>query len=98
MDLKQSLDNLRLSADDCTVISLDAQDYYPSSILFKLVKKAPVNFYSQHLPQDLQLKIKDCLAMILFGMTSTYLTFLDQCCEYDGGQDPDEEALTINGN
>ena len=94
-DLKTKLETLHLSAKNCTIISLDAQDYYPS-IQFKLVKKA-VEFYSQHLPPDQQIKIQDCLAMTRFGMTSTYLTFLDQYYEYDGDQDPDEKGLTIGG-
>ena len=50
-----------------------------------------MDFYSQHLPLDQQTKKQDCLSMIHFGMTSTYLTFLDQYYEYDGGQ----EARTL---
>jgi hypothetical protein len=94
-DLKEKLEMLNLTATNCTIVSIDAQDYY-LSVRFKLVRKA-VRYYSQQLSLDLQDTIDECLGMISFGMTSTLFTFQDRYYEYDGNEDQDNRGLTIGG-
>jgi GIY-YIG catalytic domain len=94
-DLKSKLENLGITCNNSTIVSIDAVDYYPS-IKFKLVKKA-VHFFSENLQEDDQIKIEECLDMIKFGMSSTLLTFVDKYYEYDGDKNPEEKGLTIGG-
>jgi hypothetical protein len=76
------LELLGLTSTNCTIVSMDAQDYCPS-VHFRLVWKA-VQYYSQTLSLDLQDTIDECLEMIRFGMKSTLITFQDRFFEYDG--------------
>jgi hypothetical protein len=93
--LKTQIEELHLTPKTNTIISIDAQDYYPS-IKFKLVKQA-IDYFSAKLPQQDRIKIDMCLDMIKFGMSSTYIRFQDQYYEYDGAQDENERGLTIGG-
>jgi hypothetical protein len=94
-DLKERLETLGLISSNCTIVSIDAQDYYPS-VHFKLIRKA-VQYYSQTLPNDLQDTVEDCLETVRFGMKSTLFTFQDQFYEYDGEENIDDGGLTIGG-
>ena len=49
-DLEEKLEKLGLHPDNCTIVSVDAVDFYPS-VKFKLVKKG-VNHYASPLPPD----------------------------------------------
>jgi hypothetical protein len=91
--LKTQLEELQLTPRANTIISIDAQDYYPS-IKFKLVKQA-IDYFSSKLPQQDRLTIDMCLDMIKFGMSSTYFRFQDQYYKYDGDQDENKRGLTI---
>jgi hypothetical protein len=94
-DLKEKLEKLHLSTHNCTIISIDADNNYPS-VQFKLVRKA-VHYYSQHLDNDVKETIDACSSMICFGMKSTLFTFQDKYYEYDGEEDTDNQGLTIGG-
>jgi hypothetical protein len=94
-DLKEKLESLQLQVDNCTIVSIDAIDYYPS-IHFRLVRKA-VEYFSSSLSEDAREIINSCLSMILFGMKSTLFTFQDVYYEYDGDADPNDRGLTIGG-
>ncbi len=94
-DLKTKLETLAITPANSTIISIDAQDYYPS-VRFKLVKKA-VTYFTRHLPKTVRHDINTCLRLIKFGMQSTYLQFQDDYYEYDGDQPPEDRGLTIGG-
>ncbi len=94
--LKAKMEKLHLTPENCTIVSIDAKDYYPST-RFRLVEMA-VNKFSKNLPAVTQQKIKVCLRMIKFGIQHTFLVFKDKYYEYDGGQDPMEKGLTIGGH
>jgi hypothetical protein len=49
-DLKEKLESLNLRVDSCTIVSIDAIDYYPS-VHFQLVRKA-VEYYSIGLSEE----------------------------------------------
>ena len=56
-DLKEKIDSLGIiTNNNSTMLSVDAEAYYPSSIHFSLVRKA-VHCYSQNLEEEDQLKI-----------------------------------------
>jgi hypothetical protein len=92
-DLKQKLETLNLNSANSTIVSIDAEDYYPS-VHFKLVRKA-AEFYSSSLSIDNPHVIRRCLDMIAFGMSLTLFTFQDVYYEYDGAEDPDDRGLSI---
>ncbi len=95
-DLKEKIETMGITNNNSTIVSIDAEAYYPS-IKFKLVRKA-VRYFSRHLTDDNKEIIEDCLEMIKFGMSSTLLTFIDKYYEYDGELlDPEEKGLTIGG-
>jgi hypothetical protein len=94
-DLKEKTEKMGITSDNSTIVSIDAEDFYPS-IKFKLVKKA-VKYFAKNLPKDDQDKIEQYLEMVKFGMSSTLLTFVDQYYEYDGDEDPENKSLTIGG-
>jgi hypothetical protein len=94
-DLKEELEKLGIKSNNTTIVSIDAEAYYPS-IKLKLVRKA-VKFYSEGLNTKEKDTINHCLDMIKFGMCNTLITFEDQYYEYDGGKDPEEKGLTIGG-
>jgi GIY-YIG catalytic domain len=94
-DLKERLEGFDLSCNSCTIMSIDAQDYYPS-VRFKLVRRA-VEYYSQSLPAETREMIDTCLSMISFGMKSTLFTFQNRYFEYDGDAEVDNRGLTIGG-
>ena len=82
-DLKKEIEGLNITNTNSTIVSIDAENYYPS-IKFKLVKKA-IYYFSKDLSEENIIKIEDCLDMIKFGMGHTLLTFVDKYYEYDGG-------------
>jgi len=94
-DLKENLKNQGITCNNSTIVSMDAEDFYPS-VRLKLVRKA-VYHSSKDLPEEDQITIKHCLDLIKFGMQSTLLTFVDKYYEYDGDRDPEEKGLTIGG-
>jgi hypothetical protein len=94
-DLKAKLERLNIHPNTSTIISIDAQDYYPS-VRFKLVQKA-ITYFTRHLPKQVRHDISKCMQLIRFGMKSTYLMFQDSYYEYDGDQNPDDRGLTIGG-
>jgi hypothetical protein len=94
-DLKQKLESLNLLHGNCTILSLDAVDFYPS-IRFKLVLLA-VHHSSQNLPEHLHATIDGCLGLIQFGMANNFICFQDQYYGCDGGKDPNERGLAIGG-
>jgi hypothetical protein len=94
-DLKEQLELFCLTSKNCTIGSIDAQDYYPS-VHFRLVQKA-VQYYCQGLSLDLQDTVEECLEMIQFGMKLTLFTFQDRFYEYDGEENMDDCGLTIGG-
>jgi hypothetical protein len=61
-ELKEKLESLNLRVDSCTIVSIDAIDYYPS-IHFRLVRKA-VEYYSIGLSEEARETINNCLTMI----------------------------------
>jgi hypothetical protein len=94
-DLKEKLESLNLRVDSCTIVSIDAINYYPS-IHLRLVQKA-VEYCSIGLSKEAWETIENCLTMIASGMKSTLFTFQDVYYEYDGDADPDDRGLTIGG-
>ena len=94
-DLKAKIESLGVTNNNSTVVSIDAEAYYPS-VRLKLVRKA-VKYFSASLDEESQKRIDDCLDMIKFSMCSTVLTFRDKYYEYDGDMDPEEKGLTIGG-
>ena len=82
--LKEHLEGLQLKADSCTIISIDAKDYYPS-VRFKLVKKA-IEFFTKDLPAKEKTTVELGLRLIKQGMNSTFVTFKDKYYRYDGNQ------------
>ena len=84
--LKCQLQALGLRPDNCTIFTLDAQDYYPS-IHLKLVKKA-IWYFASNLPEEAKATISTALELIEFGMTSTVMTFQDKYYIYDGSPTP----------
>jgi len=94
-DLKDNLENQGINCNNSTIVSTDAEDFYPS-VRLKLVRKAVYHF-SKNLPEEDQITIEHCLDLIKFGMQSTLLTFVDKCYEHDGDRDPEEKGLTIGG-
>ena len=75
-DLKEKIETMNITNHNSTILSIDAEAYYPS-VQLKLVRKA-VHYFTSELPEEDQLKIDDCLEMIKFGMNSTLLTFIDK--------------------
>jgi hypothetical protein len=71
-DLKEKIETMGITNDNSTIISIDAQNFYPS-VKFKLVKKA-VKYFAKNLSTEDQNKIETCLEMIKFGMSSTMLS------------------------
>ena len=94
-DLKEKIETMDITNSNSTIISIDAEAFYPS-VKLKLVRKA-VHYFTTELPEEDQIKIDDCLEMVKFGMNSTLLTFIDKYYEYDGDQDPEDKGLTIGG-
>jgi len=94
-DLKDQLENRGITCNNSTIVSIDAENFYPS-VRLKLVRNA-VNHFSENLPEEDQITIEHCLDLIKFGMQSTLLTFVDKYYEYDGDKDPEEKGLTIGG-
>ena len=94
-DLKQKLETYNLQRENCTIISLDAVDFYPS-IRYKLVVKA-VHHYSKGLPESDKDTIKECLHMIQFGMAHNIISFRGSYYECDGDKPAPERGLTIGG-
>ena len=70
-DLKETLEGMNLHKSNCTLASIDAENYCPS-VRFKLIRKA-VNHFAAPLPAAKQRIIQDCLEMIQFGMRCTFL-------------------------
>ena len=73
LDLKVKIDQLMIKEGNATIIKYDAEAMYPS-IKLKLVIKA-VKYFSKDLRKEEKKRIKDCLEMVKFGMTSTILSF-----------------------
>ena len=94
-DLKEKIEKMGITSENSTIVSIDAEEFYPS-IKFKLVKKA-VNYFAKNLSKEDKNKIEQCLEMVKFGMSSTLLTFVDQYYEYDGEEDSENKGLTIGG-
>jgi len=94
-DLKENLENQGITCNNSTIVSIDAEDFYPS-VRLKLVRKAVYHF-SKDLSEEDQITIEHCLDLIKFGIQSTLLTFVDKHYEYDGDRDPEEKGLTIGG-
>ncbi len=94
--LRIKMEKLHLTPENCTIISLDAKDYCPST-RFRLVEMA-VRKFSKNLPQQTQQKVNLCLRMMKFGIQHTFLVFKGRYYEYDGGQDPNDKGLTIGGH
>ena len=94
-DLKEEIEKLGITSNNTTIVSIDAEAYYPS-IKLKLVRKA-IQHFSKGLKRKDRTTIEHCIDMIKFGMCNTLITFEDQYYEYDGGKDPEEKGLTIGG-
>ena len=94
-DMKTDLEEMDITPSNSTIVSIDAQKYYPS-VHWKLIVKA-IRHYSKHLEIGERIKIEECLKLIKFGMSSTYLVFQDHYYEYDGDQKPEDRGLTIGG-
>jgi hypothetical protein len=62
VDLKEKIETIGITNENSTIISIDAQDFYPS-VKFKLVKKS-VKYFAKNLSTDDQNKIETCLEMI----------------------------------
>ena len=56
-----------------------------------------VSFFSKNLKRDQLKTIKECLKMIEFGMSTTFIQFQDQYWLYGGGMVMDMKGLTIGG-
>ena len=95
-DLKETLEAMNLHESECTLASIDAENYYPS-VRFKLIRKA-VNYSAAPLPAAKKRIIQDCLEMIQFGMRHTFLNFQGEHCEHDPWEDPEEKRLSIGAH
>ena len=71
--MKKELESLPLREDNCTIISIDVVNMYPS-VRISLIKRA-VKYFTKDLEREDKLKINDFLKMIEFGMNSTLITF-----------------------
>mgnify|MGYP001787478984 FL=1 len=94
-NLKEQLETLGITCNNSTIVSIDAENFYPS-VRLKLVRKA-VYYFSRNLPEEDQINIEHCLDLIKFGMQHTLITFIDKYYEYDGDKNPEEKGLTIGG-
>ena len=95
-DLKKHLQGLKITKKNSTPASLDIEDFYPS-VKFSLVEDAVLHFFSKGVSKEEKVKIKHCLDMIKFGMSSTLITFIDKYYEYDGHKEVKDKGLTIGG-
>ena len=98
-DVKQKLEKLNIKKDDVTITSIDAVAMYPS-IQCHMVKKAILYFLStskKEVTEEDKSAINQCLKMIEFSMSSTFLTFIDKYYEYDGHVQVSDRGLTIGG-
>eukprot|EP00957_Ditylum_brightwellii_P194628 14825759-Ditylum_brightwellii.AAC.1 len=75
-DLKEKLENLGLTKDNVTLMSLNIKNMY-LLVRIKLIKKA-LEFYSQDLSVEDRQKIKLGMKMVQFGMKSTSVSFQDK--------------------
>lgn len=91
--LKRHLDSLMLTPDNCTIISLDAVNYYPS-LHFSLVKKA-ISWLALDLDTEARNRSAIGLMMIEHGMANTYLTCKDKYYLCAGKNSSTEKAITI---
>ena len=80
---------------EVTINKYDAEAMYPS-IELKLVIEA-VNYFSKGLEKEEKKRIKDCLEMVKFGMTSTILSFRDKYYNYYGKVEAKKKGLIIGG-
>ena len=81
-DLKETLEEMGLKKEEVTIASVDAINMYPS-IKLTTIKKA-VEFFARKLTSETKKKINLCLDLILFGMSSTLISFDGEYYEYHG--------------
>ena len=80
-DLNIKIDQLTIKEEDVTIIKYDPEAMYPL-IKLKLVIKA-VNYFGKRLGKSQKKRIKDCLEIGKFGMTSIMLSFKDEFYGYN---------------
>ena len=93
--LKETFESIDINEEDCTIMSLDIEAFYPS-VHLSVVKKA-INYFGKDLDSYNKNIINKCISMIEFGMGNTLITFIDKYYEYDGDQEINDKGLTIGG-
>ena len=78
--VKEEWESLNWKINEVTIESIDAVAMHPS-IKFPLVKKE-ISYFTRNLPKSQQSTLKLCLKLIVFGMSSTLLTFDEKYFEY----------------
>ena len=92
--VKEHWGKLEWKREKVTIVSIDAVAMFPS-IKFPVAKK-DIQFYTKNLPKLEMIKIKLCLKLIGFGMSSTLLNFQDKYYEY-GDEGLETKGLAIGG-
>ena len=77
--VKEEWEILNWKINEVTMASIYVVAMYPS-IKFPLVKKA-ISYFTRNLPKIQKSNVKLCLKLIIFGMSSTLLTFEDKYYE-----------------
>ena len=80
-DLKSKLESLKLSNENCTIVSLDIVDMYPS-ITFLILMKA-IEYFSRNFSEADKERIRNALEMWQFSMGNLLLTFQDKYYQGD---------------
>ena len=94
-EMKIELDELKIKEAQHGVTSIDAEKMYPS-IKFAMIKKA-TEYFMKDVPKEDQDKVLECLEMIKFGMSTTFIQFQEQYWLYGGMTNVELKGLTIGG-
>ena len=93
-NLKEILEELEVKRDEVMIASVDAINLY-TSIKLSTIKKA-VRLFARKFTSETNKTINVCLDLILFGMSSTPISFDGEYYEYHGGE-KEKQGLAIGG-